>query len=119
MVAAGIALVLLVRLPQSSLGPSRDILEGLSATIEMNELADVLAQQHDLLPISLGATQELAEAVASDEVVKQQIVEKLRASKSEKEYDYLSGIAMDQLVASLSESDVETLLHKLGERIML
>jgi hypothetical protein len=118
-VAAGIAVVLLFRLPQSSLAPSRDILDGLSATIELNELADVLAQQHDLLPLSLRATQEFDEAVASDEAVKQQIVEKLRASKSEKEYDYLSGIATDQLVGSLSEGDVEILLHRLGERIVL
>ena len=117
-VAAGIALVLLIRLPQSALAPARDILDGLSATIELNELADMLAQQRDPLPLSLNETQELAETVASDEAVKQQIVEKLRASKSEKEYDYLSGIATDQLIDSLSESDAEILLQKLGERIM-
>lgn len=117
--AAALAVALLVRLPVELQESTSQPLLDRSESLNPEEVAEALVQQHELLPLNTVVVQEIAEATVPAKVFEQQIAEKLIVSSSKQPYDYFSGIPTEQLLNSLNEQEVETLLQRLGERIIL
>lgn len=118
-VAAGLVLALLLQMPfDAHDGTGRSYAGGTEA-FEPEEVVDMLTQQGELQPLATIAAQEITEATFAGKAFERRMAEKFLANGTAFGFDDLSGISTDQLLNSLDEKEVDTLLRKLGERITL